>query len=453
MLLLAGELHPHRRTHRAGQQGGIGGDIVGAIAAIATGGLHAHHGNVDLVQAHQLGQVGAQHMRALGAGPNGEPRFARHRLWRPQGQSTRRPNRRVHLIRPHIGARQALRGLGHGGVHIAVIDQAALGGRVGAQSLLQVAQGGQARPVFPLHAQFAHGLFGVFFALGHHTDKVANHHHRAHAGDVGDRRLVHRQQGVADEVAMVGTHIRRAHHAAMQHAGHAHVVHKQGLAGDFGRYVQALHRLANEPVFGSGFERCAQRQAEGHMLTCQHIGIAALACGVGAQHDHTGLHVHVGRRSTQALGRTLEQPSPGLCGTRAQGGGVHLQRCAGNGRPLVRCQGGAAQHHMHIGQGHIQFFGHHLRQRGADARAQIHMAMQGGDAAVVPHGEQNFHAFGWVAGHRRRLAFDRGRRWWWLTGDEQHPSGRMEVGAALGLGGAARHVGTPCMRCAANITA
>src|SRR5256885_10764574 len=41
VFLLARELHAHGRTHGHGQQGGVGADIVGAVAAVAAGRLQA----------------------------------------------------------------------------------------------------------------------------------------------------------------------------------------------------------------------------------------------------------------------------------------------------------------------------------------------------------------------------------------------------------------------------
>ena len=112
MFLFARELHPHRRAHGAGQQGGISGHIVGAVAAIAAGRFHADHINGGVGQAHEASQVGAQHMRVLRARPDDEARL----LWicriscliLPKRHGTRWANRAMQLVRPHIGARQTL---------------------------------------------------------------------------------------------------------------------------------------------------------------------------------------------------------------------------------------------------------------------------------------------------------------------------------------------------------
>ena len=43
MLLLAGELHPHRAAGGAGEQGGVGSHVIGAVAAVAASRFLPHH--------------------------------------------------------------------------------------------------------------------------------------------------------------------------------------------------------------------------------------------------------------------------------------------------------------------------------------------------------------------------------------------------------------------------
>ena len=280
MFLFAGELHPHRCPHGAGQQGGIGGHIVGTVAAIATGRFHANHIDGGVGQAHEPGQVGAQHVRVLRARPNDEARL----VWicrigclsLPLRHGTRRTYGAVQLVGPHIGARQTLRRLGQCSVHIALVHQPALGGWVVAQGLLNIAEFRQSGPVFPLHAQLAHGLLGLFFALGNHPHKITDHDHRTHTGDVRDGRLVHRRQRVADEVTMVSPGIRGPHHTPVQHAGHTHVVHKHLLTADLGGNVHPLHALADEAVLAGRLQRGRQRQSQRDVLCLQQLAIGAV---------------------------------------------------------------------------------------------------------------------------------------------------------------------------------
>jgi hypothetical protein len=70
MLLLATELHPYRCAHRFGQERRIGGNVVSAIAAIATCGFHPNHIYLGIVHATQYRKVSPQNMRVLRTGPN-----------------------------------------------------------------------------------------------------------------------------------------------------------------------------------------------------------------------------------------------------------------------------------------------------------------------------------------------------------------------------------------------
>ncbi|CPJ84751.1 Uncharacterised protein [Bordetella pertussis] len=126
VLLLAAELHPHRPSHRARQQRGVGADIVGAIAAIAAGRLHADDLDARLAQAEQAVQVDAQHMGILRARPD------RQAIGAVVGQPAGRADRSVHLVRPYIGAAQRVR-VRQRRVHIALRHQFARRGRLVAQ--------------------------------------------------------------------------------------------------------------------------------------------------------------------------------------------------------------------------------------------------------------------------------------------------------------------------------
>ncbi|MNT51467.1 hypothetical protein D3C72_1884330 [compost metagenome] len=61
----------------------------------------------------------------------------------------------------------------------------------------------------------------------------------------------------------------------------------------------------------------------------------------------------------------------------------NLQGGAGYGRALVGGPLGVAQHHVHLVHAQVQLFGDDLRQRGTDASAQVDMAIEGVDHAVV----------------------------------------------------------------------
>ncbi len=70
MLLLARELHADGAADRAGQQNGVGGNVVGAVAAVAAGRFQPDHLDLGFAPVNQPRQFGAQMMRVLRAGPD-----------------------------------------------------------------------------------------------------------------------------------------------------------------------------------------------------------------------------------------------------------------------------------------------------------------------------------------------------------------------------------------------
>ncbi len=468
VLLLARELHAHGRAHGTREQRGVGRDVVGAVAAVAARGLHADEVDVHVGHAHQARQVGAQHMGVLRAGPDHHARAATPAtvfiVSTPLGHGARGADGAMQLVGPDIGARHGLLGTGQRGVHIALVHQAALGGGVCADGLghgLGAVLAGKTGPGLPAHGQAALGLFGLFLALGDDAHEVADHHHSADARDMGDGGLVHRFERVADEVAMVGPGIGRAHHAAVQHAGHAHVVHENQLAADLGRYVHARHGLPDHGVVGCGLGGRGLGQLQRGVRAGQQFAIGELACRLGRHLHQAGPYLQRIGGHAQAHGSLGHQPVARLGRCRAQRLGVDLDRGAGNGGALVGRARGVAQHHVHPGQRHVELFGHDLRQRRADARAQVHMAVERGHAAVVPDGQQDLHALGRIAHHQGGLALGGRRRGRRLAHDQQHAVGAMEVGARERAVGAQRragrcglaHAGTPRSSTAARCTA
>ena len=93
---------------------------------------------------------------------------------------------------------------------------------------------------FALFEQRLARLDRLLLALGDDAEERAVAHHRDHARHRLDRRFVD-----AFERRAVA---RRAHHAAVHHAGQAHVLHVRGAAGHLRRDVEARDRLADDLV-------------------------------------------------------------------------------------------------------------------------------------------------------------------------------------------------------------
>lgn len=69
VFLRACELRPHRTADRARHQQGVRGNVVGAVAAVATGCLEPDYLDRGVRPAEQQGEVRAQHVGALRPGP------------------------------------------------------------------------------------------------------------------------------------------------------------------------------------------------------------------------------------------------------------------------------------------------------------------------------------------------------------------------------------------------
>ena len=382
----------------------------------------------------------------LAAGPHAQRR--RVLLPAPVGHGARGADGGVQLVRPHVGSLQHVAGAGQRLVHVALVNHLARGGRVVAQRLGHVAQRRHAGPGLPAHDQLGSGLLGLFFALGHHTDEVADDHHGANAWNVRNRALIHRFERVANELAVVGPGIGRAHHATMQHAGQAHVVHKHRFAKGLGRNVHPRRALTHHAVLGHGLDGHVGIQVQHHAPAVQQLTIVHAARRIAAHADTAGIDAQLVGRHLQALRRLGQQPGARLRSGLAQRYGADLDGGAGDGGALVGCAAGVAQHHVHLLHGQVQLLGHDLAQRRANAGAQIDVAVQPQRGAVVPHGQQNFGPLMRVAGDERGLARRGRRRWRRLARDQQHALRAQEVaaGAQLGQTLAAVHGALPSSR-------
>ncbi|MNL07874.1 hypothetical protein D3C87_1285710 [compost metagenome] len=168
-------------------------------------------------------------------------------------------------------------------LHVASAEQFPPLGRGGTQGGFRRVEIRQRRRRLPAHLEPPGRLDGLFFALRHHADEVALHHHTHHAGHIGDRRFVHRDQAGADEVAAVAPRIGRTHHPAVQHARHAHVVDEGQFAGGLGGNVDARRAPPHHPVLlhGLGLDIVGQRQLDllaGQQARHVHLRGVAGAC-------------------------------------------------------------------------------------------------------------------------------------------------------------------------------
>ena len=279
----------------------------------------------------------------------------------------------MHLVRPDIGALHRLGGSGDGGIDIALVDQRARRRRIGAQRGLDVLQVGQRRRRLPAHLELRGRLDRVFLALGDDADEIADPHHRHQPGNIAHRGLVDRDQAGADEIAGIDAGIGRAHHAAVQHAGHAHVVNIDQFAGRLGRQVDARHRLPDDAVGADGLDRNVVGEFEADGLAGDQFAVGDAAIVPAA--DQAVLDDEILDRQLQPLRGARDQEVPRLCRRLAQRHRRDLDGLAGDGRALIGNERGIAEHDDDAGKGHVEFFGDDLPERGANAGAEIDMAV------------------------------------------------------------------------------
>ena len=117
----------------------------------------------------------------------------------------------------------------------------------------------------------------VFLALGDDADEIADPDHGDQPGNIAHRSFVDRDQAGADERPGIDAGIGRAHDAAVQHAGHAHVVHIDQFAGRLRRQIDARHRLPDDAVGGDRLDLDLVGKLEADGLVADQFAIADAA--------------------------------------------------------------------------------------------------------------------------------------------------------------------------------
>ncbi len=220
----------------------------------------------------------------------------------------------------------------------------------------------------------------VFLALGDDADEVADPDHGDEPGNIADRGLLDRDQAGADKRPGIDAGIGWSDHAAVQHAGHAHVVHIDQFAGRFRRKVDARHRLPDDRVGIDRFDLNAISQFEADRLSRDQFAVADAAV-IPAAHEpiFDGEFCH---GQLKPFRGARHQEMPGLCRGVAQGHGGDLNGFAGDGRALIGNARGIAEHDDDARKGYVEFLGDDLSERGTNAGSEIDMTVEGRDRTV-----------------------------------------------------------------------
>ncbi|SVK51624.1 Uncharacterised protein [Acinetobacter baumannii] len=331
------------------------------------------------------------------------------------------------IVRPHFGMQQCQRL-----VRARIIAQHAVGFRVGCQRGGQRLrrQVRQAGPGFPFGFQPAHGGDRLLFALGHNADEIIDHHQFHDARQVRDRTFIHRQQAAAQRCAAVGACVRRTHHPAMQHAGQAQVVHVGQPPADLGRNIDPGDGAADIAALLFTVQRHVFIQRHMQILPARQLRIAQGTPRVLG-------HKHLSRRRRQLVGRQFEG-----FGRQRRQHMSHLRRRlpqrhrrdlyggAGDGRPLIRRALRIAEDHRDVLERHANFVGDDLRQRGANAGAEIDMAIEGRHPAVGGEADKAVHPIQRQIGRRcNRFGGEGVKRRGQQTADHHHTAGLQQLSA------------------------
>ena len=365
-LVVAHPLQPDRAAvGGARQQRRVERHVVRAIVAIAAGALGVDAADRGGRHAERPRHGGAQRKHALAVGPDRE--LAVLEL----GQRAGWRNRPVRLVGPMIG------GLDHLGApgqrRLLLADNLDLA-RQRDELLIEARRIGQFGTGLPFRRGRERGarLDRLLFALGNHAEEAAVAHHRDHA-----LHRLHRGLVKAFELCAIA---RRAHYAAVQHAGEADVLYERAPAGHLGRDVQPCHRLADDLVLCRRLWRDLGGRFALEVHLAREFAIADLAAVACADYAVTDAERIGG--DAEFLGRQLKQDRAHLGAGQAQRGAAVLDRLAARGLALVRGAAGVAGHHGHPSERHVEFFRRDLGERGDDALAELDLAGEHRNGAV-----------------------------------------------------------------------
>jgi hypothetical protein len=165
----------------------------------------------------------------------------------------------------------------------------------------------------------------------------------------------------------------------VQHTGHAHVVDVNEFAGRFRRQVDARHRLTDDPVLARLLHQRLVGKLNMDHLVADQLAIADAAIILTA--DQAVLDPELFWRQLEPLRGAGNEKLPCLCCGLAQRHRRDLDGLARDRRALVRDVRGVAEHDDDARKGDVELFGDDLSKRGADAGAEIDMAVIGIDLA------------------------------------------------------------------------
>ena len=275
------------------------------------------------------------------------------------------------LIGAEIGGAPHEGRLLHHARRIALAGDLGIDGLVLAHALMDRGVRAEIRPLPPDDLEISRGLHRIPFALGDDADEVALADDLG-PRDMGDGGFIHRQGLRADAKAPLSA---RQHHAAMQHAGHAQVLHMRIFARRLLGDIDARRALTHKAILARGLERRDARVFHIEGLVTEEFPIGDGAEIVLALHrDHAISHHEAARLHAQLHRRAGQKLLPRLRRRRPQRRGAAMDRGAGAGGLLVGGDVGVEPDGAHLMHAEIKLFGGHLQKPGLVALTQLAFA-------------------------------------------------------------------------------
>ncbi len=163
----------------------------------------------------------------------------------------------------------------------------------------------------------------------------------------------------------------------MQHAGHAHIVDKDEAARRLGGHVHSRRRGADDTIVRGIFDGRIVRQREPDPLPADQLAVREATVVLDAGPDDAILHDERVRRDIENRGGPRNEEVSGLRRGAPERDRAELNALAGDRWALIRRNGSVAKDHRHPLESDIQFLRDDLRERRADARAEIDVSVEG----------------------------------------------------------------------------
>ena len=200
------------------------------------------------------------------------------------------------------------------------------------------------------------------------------------------------------DIGRFGIHRRRPHHAAMQHARNAHILRVDEFTREFRRQVDTFHLRADNLVIlitlGGNFRGdlhvpAGSRGRDLHVevLAAHQFPVGDFLCRIARDTYHAVANSKPFYRRSQPCRGEFQKLLPACRRGLAQLRSGPLECPAARGYGLVHRSVGVPRIHINALKWHIEFFRHHLRQRGLYAGAQLHLAGEDRNFSVLRDGQ------------------------------------------------------------------